>query len=428
MSILDRLWQNLNLAELVRSHRQDKPKNIIERLDEVMAVSGEATGFAMAHDCLAALLALDKEGLGELLQVLHEKYNINIEKLTQSAEAYQIAPGAQNYQNLLTATKSARHELLRRLNGAPGGTQDLVKLRAKLLALPNYRKDYPEIDIDFTEAFISWFNRGFLELRPITWETPAHILEKIISYESVHEIKSWSDLRRRIDQHDRRCFAYFHPAMPSEPLIFVQVALTKGMPGSMGPLLSELSENSEDAALSNLDAYEADTACFYSISNCQVGLRGISFGNFLIKQVVYDLKAEFKNIKSFCTLSPLPGFRKWLEAQSYSIDETEDELLLNAAAQYIYAEKSEDGLPLDAVARFHLGNGAIAHRLCLKADLSDVGLARSYGVMINYLYDDDMVVSNHEKYARSGEIAASAQILTHQSNFKPQMPHIEETA
>lgn len=301
VGIFERIVQGLNLAELVTSYRRSRPENISDRLDEVMAASGEATGFAMAQDCLRALLDLPDEQLPDLLEVLASRFTIDHEALRHAADAYQSAAGAETYKALLDSAAPPRRELLHRLNFSPGGTHNLLRLRERLLSVPGYRIDYPEVDIDFTEAFISWFNRGFLDLRPITWETPANILEKIISYEAVHEITSWADLRRRMDPRDRRCFGYFHPAIPDEPLIFVQIALTRDMPDAMPPLLNERHDATDGA--------EADTACFYSISNCQVGLRGISFGNFLIKQVAAELKMEFPGIKTFCTLSPMPGFR-----------------------------------------------------------------------------------------------------------------------
>jgi malonyl-CoA decarboxylase len=258
------------------------------------------------------------------------------------------------------------------------------------------------LDIDFRHLFASWFNRGFLVLRPISWESPAHILEKIIAYEAVHAIDSWDDLRRRLEPEDRRCFAFFHPAMPDEPLIFVEVALTKGIPTSVQALLAE-----DRAAM---PADEADTAVFYSISNCQSGLASISFGNSLIKQVAADLSTELSGLSTFVTLSPIPGLTKWLQDQGIAWDTEDTDAMRALAAHYLLTAKSRNDLPYDPVARFHLGNGARVHAVHAGADISDKGIAQSGGAMVNYLYDLGEVAQNHERFATSREIAASAEV------------------
>jgi len=258
------------------------------------------------------------------------------------------------------------------------------------------------LDLDFRHLFASWFNRGFLVLRPINWESPAHILEKITQYEAVHAIHSWDDLRRRLEPQDRRCFAFFHPAMPDEPLIFVEVALTRGTPGSVQALLtSERNTLRED---------EADTAVFYSISNCQAGLASISFGNSLIKQVAADLSAELPGLRTFVTLSPIPGLTRWLDAQGYEWQDASGEEMRALAAHYLLNAKTDNGDPVDPVARFHLGNGAIVHAVHAEADTSENGQAQSGGTMVNYLYDLAKVAQNHEQFATTRQMVATSEV------------------
>ncbi|MCK5502723.1 MAG: malonyl-CoA decarboxylase family protein, partial [Tritonibacter mobilis] len=258
------------------------------------------------------------------------------------------------------------------------------------------------LDMDFRHLFLSWFNRGFLVLRPINWESPAHILEKIIAYEAVHAIDSWDDLRRRLEPSDRRCFAFFHPSMPDEPLIFVEVALTNGVPGSVQMLLSE--------GRSAIPTSDADTATFYSISNCQAGLASISFGNSLIKQVASDLATEVPSLATFVTLSPIPGLTGWLQSEGIAWEEADAEKLRGYAADYLLNAKRGGGQPLDPVARFHLGNGAIVHGVHADADTSDKGRAQSAGTMVNYLYDLGKIAQNHERFATTQEVVASAEV------------------
>jgi len=258
------------------------------------------------------------------------------------------------------------------------------------------------VDVDFVHLFRSWFNRGFLVLRPISWETPAHILEKIIAYEAVHAIDSWDDLRRRLQPTDRRCFAFFHPAMPDEPLIFVEVALTKGIPGSIQKVLAEDREA--------LETDKADTAVFYSISNCQSGLAGISFGNSLIKQVVADLSVELPGLKKFVTLSPIPGLMKWLKEIGRDEDAGNPDRLKTLGAHYLLSARNGDNEPRDPVARFHLGNGAMIHAVHANADTSAKGVKQSGGAMVNYRYNLKDISTNHERYVGAQEIAASTDV------------------
>jgi malonyl-CoA decarboxylase len=300
-------------------------------------------------------------------------------------------------------------------------------LREDLLAHLRENPRLKPVDADFVHLFTSWFNRGFLVLKRIDWTTPANILEKIIRYEAVHAIRDWDDLRSRVEPSDRRCYGFFHPQLVDEPLIFVEVALTREIPDSVGKLLN--------IGRIPIAADEATTAVFYSISNTQAGLSGVTFGSFLIKQVVEDLKSELPNLKTFVTLSPAPGFAAWLERErdevSARLEREEDALgllgepgwyrdadtaervrpaLLAAAAHYYLKAKTPAGLPLDPVARFHLGNGARLERLNFLGDESETGIRQSYGLMVNYLYARDRIEANHEAYAENGVVAAAPSV------------------
>jgi malonyl-CoA decarboxylase len=285
------------------------------------------------------------------------------------------------------------------------------------------------VDRDLMHLLASWFNRGFLVLRRIDWQTPAAILEKIIEYEAVHEIQGWDDLRRRLDPADRRCFAFFHPSLIDEPLIFVEVALTRDMPNDIQSLLREAPKNGEAEE-------KPTTAVFYSISNCQDGLRGISFGNFLIKQVVEELVKERASLRTFVTLSPIPQFARWLartadQSDDALVNELERErlhllddpewiytygnesvrpTLLRLAAHYFLEAKNSDGYPIDPVARFHLGNGARLERINWQGDISAKGLREAHGLMCNYRYELKDIEKNHEAYENEGVVAASRHV------------------
>lgn len=299
-------------------------------------------------------------------------------------------------------------------------------MRAEVLARLRDEPQLAVLDHDFHHLLASWFNRGFLSMARIDWSTPAVILEKVIRYEAVHRIRDWDDLRSRIEPLDRRCYAFFHPALVDEPIIFVEVALTKEIPGAIGPVLAEEREH--------VAPDDATTAVFYSISNCQKGLRGISFGNFLIKQVVEDLSRDLRNLSTFVTLSPVPGFRRWLDGalSGGGLDfigdgarrtlatlddagwpddpkrcDTMSALLESLAAYYLVRAKTGSDRPVDPVARFHLGNGARLERINWLADRSDHGVAQSAGIMVNYQYRVKDIERNHEAYANSGEVIAS---------------------
>ena len=289
------------------------------------------------------------------------------------------------------ATVSPRRRLLQRFSAFPQGIRFLVDLRADMLSHLKGDKRLAALDVEMEYMFSTWFDVGFLDLRRISWDSPASLIEKLIKYEAVHDIKSWSDVKNRLDS-DRRCYGFFHPRLPDDPLIFVEVALTHQIAGCITPLLDE-SADAEDLNL-------ATTAVFYSISNTQAGLRGVSFGDSLIKRVVDTLKGEFPKLKIFVTLSPIPGLRAWLgknapelasQLQDTDVLSLNDKSplklsLLQQAAQYLGRETA-GGKPLDAVAKFHLGNGARVERLNWAGDPSGKGIKQSYGLMVNYLYD-----------------------------------------
>jgi len=381
--------------------RQDT-RPMEDLIGDIVGAAGEITGLSAASNILQRYQDMDEEGKLAFFRHLAQDMNIDPEEVRSTLDAYEADPSKQSYRAFMAAVEPDRQELIRRLNQIPGATDKLVRMRADLLKLGGKDHALQALDQDFRHLFMSWFNRGFLVLRPISWESPAHILEKIIAYEAVHEIASWEDLRRRLVPVDRRCFAFFHPSMPDEPLIFVEVALTADIPGSIQDLLAEDREP--------ITAEAARTAVFYSISNCQEGLAGISFGNSLIKQVAADLSSELPGLKTFVTLSPIPGLTKWLVAEDIPFAEADPKQLRQLAAHYLLSAKRPDGLPLDPVARFHLGNGAQVHAVHADADTSEKGRVQSAGVMVNYLYDLGRVAQNHERFATQKDIAASSDI------------------
>ncbi|MDX8501770.1 malonyl-CoA decarboxylase [Mesorhizobium sp. VK4C] len=398
-------------------------RSLAEMCKALLSERGEASGTLIAAAILGRYEAASAQEKQGFFQLLERAYDLDCESLIGAAETYRRNRDFNTLSELLRAAEPPRQELLRRLNRVAGATGRLVKMREDLLAMIGDEPSLRCVDLDFQHLFSSWFNRGFLVLRRIDWATPANILEKIIAYEAVHRISDWDDLRRRLEPPDRRCFAFFHPAMPDEPLIFVEVALTTEIAASVQQLLSR-----DHAAIREA---EANTAVFYSISNCQRGLAGVSFGNFLIKQVATDLSQSLPNLKSFTTLSPVPGFARWLSSQvteangdvervksasrileASSPDDLEQvrSETLRLAAEYVLHAKRSDGLPLDPVARFHLGNGARVERIQALADTSSKGLAEGRGVMVNYSYDLNSVEANHEAYIHHGEIIAARSV------------------
>jgi malonyl-CoA decarboxylase len=398
---------------------------LIELCEALLSGRGEASGTAMAREVLDCYHHLDEASRLSFFETLVRNFGPDREKLAEAIETWRAQPTDDDASDLHFASEPRRQELFRRLNRAPGGTSELVAMRADLLGAMNGHKDLAALDRDVVHLLASWFNRGFLVLRRIDWSTPANILEKIIRYEAVHEIRDWDDLRRRIDPADRRCYAFFHPALVDEPLIFVEVALTESIPGAIAPLLAE---DRRPVAIER-----ARTAVFYSISNTQRGLGGISFGSFLIKQVVEELRRELPKLENFVTLSPVPGFMKWLKQASDVPLSDEDRALLDhldspdwpesaelaaqlrsviepLAAYYFLKARTPKGRLIDSVARFHLGNGARLERIDWLGDLSPKGLRESAGIMVNYLYRLEDIEKNHEAYANQGEIAASSAV------------------
>lgn len=382
----------------------------------LLAERGEYASTALARDALIAWQGLDERCRDEFFEVLARTYSPSPEAVGRAAVAYQADPSPENLQQLQDAAEPPRQELFRRLNMAQGGTAALVAMRGLLLKKLKANPAWRTIDADLMHLLRSWFNRGFLRLERVDWHTSAMVLEKLIRYEAVHAIEGWPDLRRRLET-DRRCFAFFHPQLPDEPIIFIEVALTRGMSAQVQPLL--------DMRAPVAGTSGADCAVFYSITNCQEGLRGISFGNLLIKQVAEDLKREFPNLRRFATLSPIPGFSAWLSREEFSGEEKavlsriEDPawhlgevperlktLLLRLCAHYLLKAKQGDE-PLDPVARFHLGNGASLDRINWLADSSEHGMSRSAGLMVNYVYWLAELEHNHEQYFKNHSVAAS---------------------
>ena len=417
--------------------RQDgidrRTRDLVALCDALLAERAEFAGAALARDALIAYQGLDEHCREEFFDVLARAYSPSPEVVGSAADAYRSDPSPGNLIRLQETVEPARQELFRRLNMAPGGTAALVEMRRRLMQSAHEKPSWRVIDADLLHLLRSWFNRGFLRLERIDWRTSAIVLEKLIQYEAVHAIQGWRDLRRRLES-DRRCFAFFHPQLPDDPLIFIEVALTRGMSANVQPLLDVKSPLAATPG--------ADCAVFYSITNCQEGLRGISFGNLLIKQVVEDLKREFPQLRRFATLSPVPGFRRWLESNRAliaagaqgverlallsrladpawhlgEIPEALERLLVRLCAHYLMRAKQgnetgKEGLePLDPVARFHLANGAMLERINWMGDTSEQGMTRSAGVMVNYTYWLAEVERNHARYFREHLVIASPQV------------------
>lgn len=422
-TISDRGRQLLDLSGIVSS-AGETAEDLSRAL---LSGRGEASGVALARQILQRYGGLSQEARLAYFRFLADAFAPDAEKVEKAAKAYVQTPGPETLKRLTQAVEAPRLEFLRRLNLAPGATAEILKMRKDLLGFLREDAALAPVDADYASLLTSWFNRGFLVLQSIDWSTPASILEKIILYEAVHEIKGWQDLRRRLDPADRRCFAFFHPSLIDEPLIFVEVALDHQIPGSIQKVLEQESKSGRPVK-------EPTTAVFYSISNCQDGLRGISFGNFLIKQVVEDLTRAIPSLRTFVTLSPIPGFSLWLDRAKTSkiltyLDATQlailDELsadhwiedeelaealqpvLMAAASHYFLVAKNIQGRPVDPVARFHLGNGARLERINWLGDTSPKGLRESHGLMVNYRYDLKDIERNHEGFANSGLVAAS---------------------
>jgi malonyl-CoA decarboxylase len=408
--------------------RTNRPATSVRDAERVIAMCyallserGEVSGARLAGEVLGAYQSLDAPAQECFFDLLVDEFSPHPDDVGAAADVYRADPSPANLLPLQAAVEPRRQELFRRFNMAPGGTAMLVAMRRQLLQTLGEHPQWQGIDADLVHLFKSWFNRGFLTLQRIDWRTSALVLERLIQYEAVHQIQGWSDLRRRLEA-DRRCYAFFHQALPDEPLIFIEVALTRGMSATVQPLL--------DPQSPVINPDETDCAIFYSITNCQDGLRGISFGNFLIKQVAEDLGRSFARLRTFATLSPIPGFRDWLESsgalaaarpdvkalvEHFDRDgwdpgrtiapETRTALCQLCAGYLLRAKKGK--APLDPVARFHLANGARLERLNWAGDTSEVGLRRSLGLTVNYVYRLDDVERNHEAYANDYRIVAA---------------------
>lgn len=413
----------LNLRQAAAS--DEMKLDLVQLSSLLLSQRGEASGVALAKSWLESYRTASEDDRRLFAEALLRRFGADRARLDRAIENYRRTNADQSLAELHSAAEPRRQELFRRINLANGGTAGLVAMREDLLRFAKNDRELQSVDADFVHLFSSWFNRGFLVLRRIDWSTPGNILEKVIRYEAVHAIDGWDDLRRRLQPPDRRCYAFFHPQLGDEPLIFVEVALTSDIPEAIAPLL--------DPDRRPISAAAASTAVFYSISNTQKGLAGVSFGNFLIKQVVEDLKRELPGLKTFVTLSPAPGLAAWLSAELKNdesrlvIGELRDALiplldaarsaagvdegrLLRAASIYFLLAKGGKGKPVDPVARFHLGNGARLERINVAADLSSNGLRQSFGVMVNYLYDLDHIETNHEAFVTSNVIAASSRV------------------
>ncbi len=396
---------------------------VMGRCQSLLSERGEVSGARLATEVLQAYESLDSAARDAFFGLLVTEFSPNPVELGRAADAYHADPSQANLVRLQAAVEPPRQELFRRFNMAQGGTAVLVGMRRQLLKTLGAHPERAGVDADLTHLFRSWFNRGFLVLHRIEWRTSALVLERLIEYEAVHQIQGWRDLRRRLEA-DRRCYALFHPALPDEPLIFIEAALAHGMPAKVQPLL--------DPEAAVVDPVGADCAVFYSITNCQEGLRGVSFGNALIKQVADELGRDFPRLKTFATLSPVPGFGEWLMKGDYPLTMDDhptvirkiiDKLrvrqppeplvgpaiqreLSRLCAYYLmYAKRGK--APLDPVARFHLANGARLERLNWMGDTSPAGLTRSLGFTVNYVYRLADVERNHEAYAKAYGITAS---------------------
>ena len=423
----------LDLSRFLRSRNPDDPRvraartrdvdRTIELCRALLTERGEVSGARVAAEVLGAYQRLSEEEVEWFFDRLVTTFSVDAETVRQAAAAYRLDASPANLLALQEAVEPPRQELFRRCNMAPGGTAVLVEMRRRLLRTLGDHPHRAEIDADLTHLFRSWFNRGFLTLARIDWQTSAVVLERLIQYEAVHQIQGWHDLRRRLES-DRRCYAFFHPALPQEPLIFIEVALTRAVTAQVQPLLDPDSRVDDPA--------RATCAIFYSITNCQQGLRGVSFGNVLIKQVVDDLGKEFPNVRTFATLSPIPGFRSWLAERAATapgsispalatlVAKGDDiaaadiaavpgalrEEMMQRCARYLISMDDGRGVQ-DPVARFHLANGARLERLNWMGDTSATGLRRSYGLTVNYVYRLADLERNHDAYANKFRVASS---------------------
>ena len=404
------------------SIKKNDVESIISLCDDLLSNKGAAFGITVAREITDLYQTLSDENKLIFFKKINEKYKASHSEVDEAINTYKKKQDDKNLFNLFRVAEGKRRELFTRMNMSPNGTPVILSLREDLIKQLKNNQDLTSLDNDLRYLFRSWFNPGFLKLEKITWETKAAILEKIIKYERVHHIKDMNDLKIRLGE-DRRFFSYFHPALDDEPIIFVQVALGKGLGKSIQELLKPTTEGNT----------KNDTATFYSISNCQEGLSRVTLGNFLIKRVVYEIQEELPHIKNFGTLSPIPGFRDWfsyldsekiktiigssaeninfLKSSDLKIGDTRivenKELMIKIVMHYLMNEKNKKGFPINDVSRFHLGNGALIDDINVNANVSEVGFKRSFGIMVNYLYELKNIEQNHENYVNSKKINVS---------------------
>ena len=401
------------------------PRSITAMCEALLAGEGEVSGIQLSKEILGRYETLDRDARRAFFSFLNNDLELDPNAVHDLSNAYAKSGKIEDYRALTQASEPRRQELFRRLNQSVGATAMLVSMRVDLLGFLKDDPDLKRTDLDFVHLLRSWFNRGFLVLNQINWETPATVLDKIVAYEAVHAINDWDDLRRRLYPPDRRCFAYFHPSMPGEPLIFVEVALMRAVPGSIQHVLSETREP--------IAPEDTTVAVFYSISNCQKGLQGISFGNLLIKQVVDELRAELPGLKTFVTLSPIPGLNTWLDTQPHDpmaarvrAGRGTDAEVETIVAHYLLSERDAKGRPLDPVARFHLGNGAEIYDVHAGADTTENGRLLSSGAMVNYHYDLKKIEKNHERFVSGHDVPASRSVLTKAQPYEDQTETAEK--
>jgi malonyl-CoA decarboxylase len=402
-------------------------QKLIDLCHSLLSERGEVSGRHLASEILADYQALEPAAVAAFFDLLVQEFSPDPAEVGRAGDAYRKEPTPENLARLQDVVEPPRQELIRRLNMAHGGTRALIEMRALLLKELDRHPGWAPINADLSHLLTSWFNRGFLVLRRIDWQTPASVLEKLIEYEAVHQIQGWRDLRRRLEA-DRRCYGFFHPALPDEPIIFIEVALTRGMSAKVQPLLDP------DSPL--VDPETADSAMFYSITNCQKGLRGVPFGSFLIKQVAEEVGKELPRLKKFATVSPVPDLRQWLRENINSLKDNpayakladsiarleepswlEDKQLcaelqrdLIPLCAYYLVRAKQGKEPRDPVARFHLRNGARLERINWLGDTSAIGMQRSAGIMANYVYKLGDVERNHESYIKDFKVNASREV------------------
>ena len=421
--ILNNLLSRKNIfGKFYRGNDANDNFSVENLIDNILNAKDEASANIFSEQLFEKIEKFSEEELLDFFNFISQNLDIDGEKLLVKVRKFNENNTPDNLKSVIEFSEPKRIKIFSRLNSIDKGTNRLVKLREKLLILLKDQPNLRRVDNDFLKLFESWFNKGFLVLRKINWSTPASILEKVIEYEAVHEINSWNDLRDRLEPEDRLCFSFFHPSMQDEPLIFVVVALMDKKPESIDEVLSQ----DRDRLLKGGET----TAVFYSISNCQSGLKGISFGNFLIKQVANAIRTEYPNIKEFVTLSPVPGFMEWLKLNNNNFfeklsdvsliskqDKFKDEIFENAL-EYFFNSTRDDSLPNDSVSRFHLGNGAILDRINFLGDTSEKALKSAAGLMVNYKYDLDKIEENHEEFFKNKNIVCSNEINSLRKSYQ----------